>query len=146
MSRCPSQSPNCRKPKPKPHLHTPKQKQIQAHSTKEPALAERWYRTICDRLQSVWEIREKLATTAAQTRSWKSVVDLLSRVSWYGGSGFHAKEACQDMLHTIVFQRPISGEGGGGGGGGDTTAGGMKWETKCDDLNTYCPIGPGARR
>ena len=96
----------------------------------------RWYRTICARLSGVWEIRDELARLADQTRSWRHVTNRLSKVRWFGGSGFHAKEAVQDMLHTLVFQRPKI-------DGNDEF---VVWVNACDDLDTFCPVGPGARR
>jgi hypothetical protein len=84
--------------------------EIKAWREKKRDIASHVYALICLRLKGVWDIREELARIAHETRSWEAVVKRLSRVSWFGGTGFMAKECVQDMLHTVVFQRPYSEE------------------------------------
>ena len=98
--------------------------------------AVRWYRTICERLTKVWDTRIELARIARTTKSWRAVVKRLAKIPWFGGSGFHAKEALQDMLHTVVFQTPTVVDGSDR----------VEWRIECVDLDTFCPVGPGARR
>jgi len=97
-----------------------------------PELAIRWYREMCKRLTNVWNIRDKIARLARETKSWETVVKCLAKCPWFGGSMFHSKEAVQDMIHTFVFQRP--------------NEDGKTWTCECIDLDSFCPIGPGARR
>lgn len=56
------------------------------------------------RLDAVWQAREELAALADESQSWEQVVERLKQFPWYGGSGFHAKEAVQDMLNTVTSQ------------------------------------------
>ena len=65
---------------------------------------------------------DRLVILAEKTKSWKAVAKEMMRLQGFGGSGFMTKEILQDALHSGVF---VNG---------------------CDDRNTYCPIGPGARR
>lgn len=58
----------------------------------------------------------------AEEGSWEIVAKEMMKLQGFGGSGFMTKEILQDALHSGVF---VNG---------------------CDDRNTYCPIGPGARR
>lgn len=54
------------------------------------------------------------------------------RVHGYGGTGFLAKELVQDLMHTPLFQV------------WDPDAG--VWADGCVDVNSWCIVGPGARR
>ena len=56
-----------------------------------------------------------------ETQSWEAAATAMRKIQGFGGSGFMTKEVLQDALHTPVFE-------------------------KCMDLNTWCPVGPGARR
>jgi len=100
----------------------------------------KWYKETCDRLTEVWKIRDELAKLAKETKSWEVVVNRLAKVKGFGGTStkFHAKECVQDMLHTIVFQRPPRCSDG------NYTCG--TWKSVCKDLDTYSPVGPGARQ
>ena len=73
-------------------------------------------------LRPLWDKRRKLSLAAQRTRSWRKVAQELMKLPGFGGSGFMAKEVLQDAIHTSVFS------------------------SGCVDLNTYCPVGPGARR
>lgn len=84
--------------------------------------AERAYIKVCKKyLQGLWDVRDTLGDEAIRTRSWEVLVQLLRKVSGFGGSGFMAKEICQDLMQTHVLKN-------------------------CIDANTWCPTGPGARR
>ena len=61
------------------------------------------------RLEAVWQAREELAALADESQSWEQVVERLKQFPWYGGSGFHAKEAVQDMLNTVSTERVMAG-------------------------------------
>ena len=73
-------------------------------------------------LYPLWNKRTDLAEIAQRTRSWQKVAKELMKLPGFGGSGFMAKEVLQDAIHTSVFY------------------------PGCVDLNSYCPVGPGARR
>jgi hypothetical protein len=72
-------------------------------------------------LTPFWDACPLLAQVADDTRSWESVALEMMKIKGFGGSGFMTKEILQDALHTKVFPT-------------------------CVDRNTYCPIGPGAKR
>jgi hypothetical protein len=63
----------------------------------------------------------KLTIIARKTSRWQAVAEEMMKLQGFGGSGFMTKEILQDAIHTPVFQ-------------------------DCIDLDTWCPIGPGARR
>ena len=63
----------------------------------------------------------KLTMIARKTSRWQAVAEEMMKLQGFGGSGFMTKEILQDALRTPVFQT-------------------------CIDRNTWCPIGPGARR
>jgi hypothetical protein len=72
-------------------------------------------------LTPFWEAAPKLTRLAQSTGSWEAVAKEMMKLQGFGGSGFMTKEILQDALHTSVFPN-------------------------CTDRNTYCPIGPGAKR
>ena len=72
-------------------------------------------------LAPFWEASADLAYLAAQTRSWQVVANGMMKLKGFGGSGFMTKEVLQDALQTPIFEG-------------------------CVDRNTWCLIGPGARR
>jgi len=67
------------------------------------------------------KVVDSLVSIMDETRSWQAVAARMRSLKGFGGSGFMTKEVLQDALHTTAF--PV-----------------------CDDLNTWCPVGPGARR
>jgi len=73
-------------------------------------------------LQPFWGASDRLSVMAAETKSWRAVASEMRRLQGFGGSGFMTKEILQDALNSGVFKNG------------------------CDDRNTYCPVGPGARR
>ena len=72
-------------------------------------------------LYPLWNYADELANLAQTSRSWETVATELQKLQGFGGSGFMAKEVLQDAIHTPVFEG-------------------------IQDRNTWCPIGPGARR
>lgn len=72
-------------------------------------------------LGPLWDARQKLADIARTTRSWAAVGRRLRELPGFGGTGFMAKETLQDVMHTPVL-------------------------CNAADRNTWCPVGPGARR
>lgn len=62
-----------------------------------------------------------LIDIADETQSWAAVAGEMRKLQGFGGTGFMTKEILQDALHTTAF--PV-----------------------CLDRNTWCPVGPGARR
>ena len=79
-------------------------------------------KTICDLvMRGLWDARDELACVARETRSLESVGAVLMGLTGYGGDGFMAKELLLDLMHTTVLAAPV-------------------------DVDTWCPIGPGARR
>jgi hypothetical protein len=72
-------------------------------------------------LSPLWDAAPDLVELAQVSRSWEAVAIEMMKLQGFGGSGFMTKEVLQDALHTPVFE-------------------------KCIDRNTWCPIGPGARR
>jgi hypothetical protein len=92
-------------------------------------------RSVFRAVAPVWEARRKIAERAFQTASWRKTTERLMQVPGYGGTGFLAKEVVQDLLHTPVFQdlnedQPNS----------------TFWYSVCIDENSWCAVGPGARR
>eukprot|EP00755_Sulcionema_specki_P009448 Sspe_Gene.43720::Locus_21353_Transcript_1_1_Confidence_1.000_Length_2658::g.43720::m.43720 len=73
-------------------------------------------------IAGVWKRCGKVAAVARITRSWERTCEAIAESKYYGGSGFMAKELCQDLLHTFVFPHG------------------------CIDQNTWTALGPGARR
>ena len=53
-------------------------------------------------------------------------------VPQFGGTGFIAKEIVQDLMHTTVFLEFSASSG--------------TWRSICIDVNTFCVVGPGARK
>jgi hypothetical protein len=72
-------------------------------------------------LLPLWNAVDDLCKLAQSSRSWKVVANELMKLTGFGGSGFMAKEVLQDAIHTPVLEN-------------------------LEDRNTWCPIGPGARR
>ena len=111
--------------------------EVKARRLADASIAEAAYRKTAALLLPVWGMREALARAAQETKSWEAVVNMLRGIKGFGGTGFLAKECVQDMLHSVVFQRPS----------GDVGADGrVVWRAACVDENTFCPVGPGARR
>ena len=72
-------------------------------------------------LRPLWEIKDSLAALALNSKSWETTANRMRQLKGFGGSGFMTKEVLQDAMHTPVL-------------------------SKCKDRNTWCPLGPGARR
>lgn len=72
-------------------------------------------------LTPLWYKLPELVRVADLTGSWQAVAENMMELKGFGGSGFMTKEVLQDALHTSVF-------------------------TDCHDRNTWCPVGPGAKR
>jgi hypothetical protein len=62
-----------------------------------------------------------LVAIAQSSKSWEAVATAMRSLQGFGGSGFMTKEVLQDAIHTPVL-------------------------SDCTDQNTFCPVGPGARR
>lgn len=72
---------------------------------------------------------KRIANAALDTGRWETLVTELRTVPGFGGMGFMAKECALDVALTPFWSR------------GNKTSDG-----KPLDLNTYTPVGPGARR
>jgi hypothetical protein len=72
-------------------------------------------------LTPFYEAAPRLCEVARQTRSWRLVAQEMMKLQGFGGTGFMTKEVLQDAMHTSVL-------------------------SDCTDRNTWCPVGPGARR
>jgi|TARA_R110002167_G_scaffold55830_4_gene158553 hypothetical protein len=72
-------------------------------------------------LTPLWHKLPDLVQVAEKTHSWQAVALEMMKLKGFGGTGFMTKEVLQDALHTSVFER-------------------------CVDRNTWCPVGPGAKR
>ena len=62
-----------------------------------------------------------LTKIAHETSRWELVAKEMMEIQGFGGTGFMTKEVLQDAMHTRVL-------------------------SDCTDRNTWCPVGPGARR
>ncbi|CAJ1344281.1 unnamed protein product [Effrenium voratum] len=110
-------------------------RQLEAKFQRQPmgkAHAQKLFERVCENLQGIWEHRFQVAREAEQSRSWRHVIQTIMAVPNYGGTGFLAKELTQDLLATPLFCN------------WDEVTG--RWDSKCKDLNDWCPVGPGARR
>ena len=72
-------------------------------------------------LTPLWYKLPELVRTAEMTQSWQAVAKKMMELKGFGGTGFMTKEVLQDALHTSVFKC-------------------------CVDRNSWCPVGPGAKR
>tara|TARA_R100001369_G_scaffold92046_2_gene135258 strand:+ start:342 stop:1199 length:858 start_codon:yes stop_codon:yes gene_type:complete len=72
-------------------------------------------------LTPFWEKAPEICNVAENTRTWEHTAKMMMGLKGFGGSGFMTKEILQDALHTKVFPT-------------------------CTDTNTWCPVGPGAKR
>ncbi|OLQ15503.1 hypothetical protein AK812_SmicGene236 [Symbiodinium microadriaticum] len=93
---------------------------------------ERLVRRTCKQLRGLWDHRFQIALEAERTRSWRAVIESIMRVPHFGGTGFVAKELTSDLLQTCLFCT--------------WSEASQTWESQCEDLNGWCPVGPGARR
>lgn len=74
-------------------------------------------------IKGIMEHEKKLEQLVDSTNSWRNVIQyLMMNVTGFGGTGFMAKEVVLDTMLTSF------------------------WQYTPDDLNTWCPAGPGARR
>eukprot|EP00397_Hematodinium_sp_SG-2012_P002428 GEMP01002434.1.p1 GENE.GEMP01002434.1~~GEMP01002434.1.p1 ORF type:complete len:1439 (+),score=251.17 GEMP01002434.1:410-4318(+) len=104
---------------------------IRATLSREPPNWKDFDITINARLEDLWLCVADVPKVARETASWEQVANVISKARYYGeGLGkhrlpaFHAKELAQDLLDTKIF------------GGRDNVL----------DLNTWCAVGPGAKR
>jgi len=93
-----------------------------------PGQGAKCYQKIAHRyLASLWGARHALTAVAHETRSWRRLVEELrggqAGISGFGGTGFMAKEAVLDAMHSSP-----------------------EFLATIDDRNEWCPCGPGARR
>ncbi|CAE7690192.1 DNAJC10 [Symbiodinium pilosum] len=95
-------------------------------------LVQHLYSRTCASLAGLWQACDDIAGVAVTSSSWQKVTRCVMRVSGYGGTGFLAKELVQDLLHTPLFQSWSPQQ--------------AKWVGRCVDLNSWCAVGPGARR
>lgn len=72
-------------------------------------------------LTPFWEACPDLVRIARKTLSWEAVAKEMMKLRGFGGTGFMTKEILQDAMHTAVLR-------------------------DCVDRNSWCPVGPGARR
>ena len=72
-------------------------------------------------LTPFWHECTNLVVIACKTNSWEAVAKEMMKLKGFGGTGFMTKEVLQDAIHTPVL-------------------------SDCIDRDTWCPIGPGARR
>lgn len=72
-------------------------------------------------LTPVWKAREYLTMRTTETGLWRVLVEELRNFEGFGGTGFMAKEAVQDVMLTPLL-------------------------ANCTDRYTWSPCGPGARR
>jgi len=89
-------------------------------------------RRVCQELQPLWEASGRIAKVSLDTRSWEQAMEVLMEVRRFGGTGFIAKELMQDLMHSPLFQ--------------DWDEKAERWQSTCGDINTFCVVGPGARR
>ncbi|CAE7394906.1 unnamed protein product [Symbiodinium sp. CCMP2456] len=92
----------------------------------------RLYSRTCASLAGLWQACDEIVEVAITTNSWRSVTQCVMKVPGYGGTGFLAKELVQDLLHTPLFEFWSSHH--------------HRWLSSCVDLNSWCAVGPGARR
>ncbi|CAE7213976.1 unnamed protein product [Symbiodinium sp. CCMP2592] len=92
----------------------------------------RLYSRTCASLTGLWQACDEIVEVAITTNSWRSVTQCVMKVAGYGGTGFLAKELVQDLLHTPLFEFWSSHQ--------------SRWVSSCVDLNSWCAVGPGARR
>lgn len=74
-------------------------------------------------MRGIWARSKHLVELAHQAHSWQAVIcDMIDNLEGFGTSGFMAKEVMLDCMWTSFWlQEPV-------------------------DYNTWCPIGPGARK
>ena len=79
------------------------------------------YEKRCEDLIHLWLQREALAAVLVPMTMWRLAVRRVSKVQGFGGTGFAAKELVLDVA---------CGHG----------------MPQAADFNSWCPVGPGARR
>eukprot|EP00397_Hematodinium_sp_SG-2012_P000678 GEMP01000679.1.p1 GENE.GEMP01000679.1~~GEMP01000679.1.p1 ORF type:complete len:1805 (+),score=395.20 GEMP01000679.1:94-5508(+) len=104
---------------------------IRAALLRDPPYWKDFDVTLNSRLEDLWQYVVDVPEVARRTASWEQVAIIIGKARYYGeGIGknrlpsFHAKELAQDILDTRIF------------GGRDNVL----------DLNTWCAVGPGAKR
>ena len=85
------------------------------------AVAQAAYDRRCGELMDLWLQREALAAVLIPMTAWQVAVRRVSEVRGFGGTGFAAKELVLDAAcgHDL---------------------------SQAADFNSWCPVGPGARR
>jgi hypothetical protein len=102
-------------------------------TSKAREIAQRAYNKVCQKLRYIWEARLHIVETARTTLSWRQTTYRVMQVHGYGGTGFLAKELVQDLIHGSPLFKDQ-----------DPTT--REWCTVCTDMNSWCIVGPGARR
>lgn len=74
-------------------------------------------------LTPLYEQSKALTGLARSTGSWRQLIEAMSRVQGFGGTGFMAKEVVLDTMFTSFWK-----------------------DGQPTDFNEWCPAGPGARR
>jgi hypothetical protein len=72
-------------------------------------------------LAPLWHKSYEIAEIAKMTGSWRQTAEEMRKLPGFGGTGFMTKEVLLDAMQTPVLE-------------------------DCNDRNTWCPIGPGARK
>lgn len=72
-------------------------------------------------IADIWKAAFCIVSAVRATNSWEAAASVLRRVKGYGGTGFMAKEVLQDACLTPLLR-------------------------DAEDLDTWSPCGPGARR
>ncbi|CAE7405833.1 unnamed protein product [Symbiodinium natans] len=106
--------------------------ELQARTHEGLTAVHRVYSRTCASLAGLWRACDDIAERAVTSSSWRNVTRCVMKVPGYGGTGFLAKELVQDLLHTPLFETWNSQQ--------------SKWVCGCTDLNSWCAVGPGARR
>lgn len=71
-------------------------------------------------LKPLWAEAEHIVKEAERRRSWKDMIDAMTKVPGFGGTGFMAKEVALDTILTPM------------------------WKRLPEDYDQWCPVGPGA--
>lgn len=85
-------------------------------------IAKPKYQVVVDEyLTPLWHKSFELVEIAKMTGSWQQTAEEMRKLPGFGGTGFMTKEVLLDSMQTPVLE-------------------------DCNDRNTWCPAGPGARR
>jgi hypothetical protein len=85
-------------------------------------IAKPKYQVVVDEyLTPLWHKSFELAEISKMTGSWQKTAEEMRKLPGFGGTGFMTKEVLLDAMQTPVLE-------------------------DCNDRNTWCPLGPGARK